>query len=302
MHVVAQEQPSLDNPLPLDLANDTAFVQEGYGISYDPQLRSRFTDESLPKEARLTNRELEVARLVLTGSTYEEIAASFDPPLGVTTVRTHIHHIYGKLGITKSDSSEEGRALLPFAFKPEKKFLRGIDPSKLTPGQREVFDGLVKGLTTKEIALQAPVPKNLSTIRSRKSKLYKIMGVRDCVELGMVANAWRERTAEVASVVQEVVKQSLDRVQRVHQKRTAQDLTPHTKFKFDNPKLMLSLFQHDYISHAMQIRGAVDLRGLIAGMLLINIETGGMMTDSSTADIAQEVIWQEVRIFQQEKA
>ena len=46
----------------------------------------------------LTTRELEVLRLTADGLSAPEIAERL--VLGVTTVKTHLHHIYGKLGVS----------------------------------------------------------------------------------------------------------------------------------------------------------------------------------------------------------
>ena len=46
----------------------------------------------------LTARELEVLRLTAEGISAPEIAEEL--VLGVTTVKTHLHNIYGKLGVS----------------------------------------------------------------------------------------------------------------------------------------------------------------------------------------------------------
>jgi DNA-binding CsgD family transcriptional regulator len=49
-------------------------------------------------DAGLTGRELEVARLVMTGKTNREIAAELF--LSEKTVETHLSHAFAKLGVS----------------------------------------------------------------------------------------------------------------------------------------------------------------------------------------------------------
>ncbi|HAD07287.1 MAG TPA: helix-turn-helix transcriptional regulator [Anaerolineaceae bacterium] len=52
-----------------------------------------------PAEAGLTERELEVLRLLAQGNTYNQIAENL--VVSLNTVRFHVKGIYSKLGVTK---------------------------------------------------------------------------------------------------------------------------------------------------------------------------------------------------------
>ena len=44
----------------------------------------------------LSNRELDVLRLLAEGKVYKQIAGEMQ--LSVSTIRTHLHNVYGKIG------------------------------------------------------------------------------------------------------------------------------------------------------------------------------------------------------------
>ena len=48
--------------------------------------------------ARLTNREREILRLIAEGKSFPEIGSELF--IGVTTVKTHVQHVYEKLGVS----------------------------------------------------------------------------------------------------------------------------------------------------------------------------------------------------------
>ena len=58
------------------------------------EIRMRKTDEA----PALTKREREILRLIAAGKSLPEIARELF--LGVTTVKTHVQHIYAKLGVS----------------------------------------------------------------------------------------------------------------------------------------------------------------------------------------------------------
>jgi putative nucleotidyltransferase with HDIG domain len=69
-----------------------------------PQLRGLLYDQAVPSQRRarsaapcpLSGREMEVLRRLAAGRVYKQIAGELG--LSTSTVRTHLHNIYGKLG------------------------------------------------------------------------------------------------------------------------------------------------------------------------------------------------------------
>jgi DNA-binding NarL/FixJ family response regulator len=66
--------------------------------------------ESQNKHSLITDRELDVLKLIARGYTYTEVAKLLS--VAITTVHTHVRHIYGKLAVTnKTEAVFEARQL-----------------------------------------------------------------------------------------------------------------------------------------------------------------------------------------------
>jgi LuxR family maltose regulon positive regulatory protein len=65
----------------------------------------------LPRQVEpLSQRELQVLRLLAVGASNREIAQ--DLVVAVSTVKSHLNHIYGKLGVkNRTQAVAQGRAL-----------------------------------------------------------------------------------------------------------------------------------------------------------------------------------------------
>jgi LuxR family maltose regulon positive regulatory protein len=77
-----------------------AFEAEGRGSGEEAKIESTFAalgPRSPDLVEPLTKRELEVLRLLVRGLSNQEIAEAL--VIAVGTVKTHVHNIYGKLGV-----------------------------------------------------------------------------------------------------------------------------------------------------------------------------------------------------------
>ena len=76
-------------------------LAEGIAPSYVSKLLAAFGESAQPAPQALveplTERELEVLRLIAAGLSNREIAQEL--VVAVSTVKTHVNHIYGKLGV-----------------------------------------------------------------------------------------------------------------------------------------------------------------------------------------------------------
>ena len=72
------------------------YVSRHYFRNYEPE-PDGLKDDLFFKKANLSEREEEVARLLLQGRTNKEIANALF--VSVNTIKSHIKHIYGKLGV-----------------------------------------------------------------------------------------------------------------------------------------------------------------------------------------------------------
>lgn len=82
---------------------ETVLAVAAGGTVIPPDLQTGLAEElrrrrDATREPKLTARETEILRLAAEGRSVREIAA--DLFVGVTTVKTHLQHIYEKLGVT----------------------------------------------------------------------------------------------------------------------------------------------------------------------------------------------------------
>lgn len=117
-----------------------------------------------PVEDVLSDREYEIANLAAEGLQYNDIALEFSR--GITTIRTHLHNIYGSLGIF----SKIGLAGF-FPLSQESSLLEGKTLAQLTPNELEVIEGLSVGLPYKVIAARSN--RSVSTARTHVHNALK---------------------------------------------------------------------------------------------------------------------------------
>lgn len=151
---------------------------------------------------RLTPREERVTTLAAIGRANKEIA--FELGVSQSTVATLLATSLGKLGL-------ESRTLLPlfwrdlhghaWAVTDEQAALIALSPadgatdiSALTPAERAVADGLLRGLSDREIAGARNCSRH--TVAKHVTAIYRKLGVRSRIELACQLS---RRPAEVAN-------------------------------------------------------------------------------------------------------
>lgn len=78
------------------LNNIQPFMEYSLNSVYLPQRHQQRSD--LQGQYQLTERELDVLELLLRGTTNKDIAHSLG--LGLSTVKTHLHHLFSKTGVS----------------------------------------------------------------------------------------------------------------------------------------------------------------------------------------------------------
>ena len=88
----------LKDAMPDDLARGVRAVMQG-GAALEPQVAARLLERMSGAESdeELSARELDVLRLLVSGASNKAIAAQLN--LSENTIKTHLSHIFGKLGV-----------------------------------------------------------------------------------------------------------------------------------------------------------------------------------------------------------
>ncbi|MGL6200508.1 MAG: helix-turn-helix transcriptional regulator [Lachnospiraceae bacterium] len=88
----------MNHQVTLEKINSKNNESSYYAITIYPEGRHAAIQDTLVSEYNLTERELEVARMLATGKSYQQVANALY--ISINTVRTHIKNIYKKTGIT----------------------------------------------------------------------------------------------------------------------------------------------------------------------------------------------------------
>ncbi len=235
---------------------------------------------------KLSQREYEVAMLAVEGRTYKEIAEELF--LSISTVQTHLHNIYGKLGV--QDKTE-----LTVALTGNETSLEGMDFSVLSPKELRVFDLLGIGLRNKAIGFRLRI--KISTAGTHQSNIDKKLGLKNQGERAKVARVFGKRVADTAITLQPAVVETLDKVRRADTRGEVSLNKPESVHRINNPALLKWLHEKGYISQDMAKRGSLNLGGLVVALLVRQSETKEILDDPQTGFVVEEVLQQEIRIF-----
>ena len=84
--------------MPDELARGVRAVMRG-GAALEPQVAARLLDRrsAAENDEELSVREMDVLRLLVSGASNKAIASQLN--LSENTIKTHLSHIFGKLGV-----------------------------------------------------------------------------------------------------------------------------------------------------------------------------------------------------------
>jgi DNA-binding NarL/FixJ family response regulator len=246
----------------------------------------------------LTAREYEATIMVAHGFKYSSIASDINS--GVSTVRTHLHNAYDKLGI---NDKFEASSFFPIDYTE----LRSLKLYKLTDRELDIFEAIGRGISVKQTAYEHTI--SASTVRTHRHKIVNALGLRgdndSCgIKLRRISGAV-STLEQHQSLLDEINNSGIQSWVGAIITKSAfaaiageigalESATVHT---IRNEQLVADLEKHGFVPADTKQHGRLNLNGLIAAILMKDQAVSSLMTTTITAPIVKAIIDQEVSFF-----